>query len=810
MITRDDFLQKRREIIAADFRHLNPAQREAVLNPAGQTLILAGAGSGKTTVIVNRIACLIRYGSAYSEPDVPFGGDPEDDLRLICDYASGATQLEHEAFRARQLLQYNAPPAWAVMAITFTNKAAGELKARLERILGEDARDIWASTFHSACAKILRREARDGVIDYNDDFTIYDTDDSARVIKQIYKDLGIEEKTLPVKFVASRISSAKDKLIAPESFDDSFGGDAMLKQAGKVYAEYQKRLIASNALDFDDIIFVTVKMFEEHPEVLEKYRKRFKYILVDEYQDTSVAQFRLINLLAGKNGNLCVVGDDDQSIYKFRGATIENILSFDREYPNAKIIRLEQNYRSTSTILDAANGVIKNNLSRKGKTLWTAKVGGEKITEYCGENERDEAYFIGNCILRGMAEGRSARDYAVLYRSNAQSNAIETTISKMGISYRILAGHRFYDRKEIKDAIAYLCVINNPADSVRLTRIINEPKRGIGDTTVQNAQEIAVNTGETLFSVFEHAEKYAALSRAANKLKAFCDMINSLRAEAETLSISSLYSRVLEKTGYADMYRMENTYESRDRLENLSELLSSIENYEEENENATLRQFLEEVALISDVDALDENADACVLMTLHAAKGLEFPVVFIAGMEDGVFPGRQVMFEPGEIEEERRLCYVGITRAKEKLYFTRARMRTLYGQTLANPPSRFLQEIDEKLIDYQGVKSGAAARQSSSWGDGYGYGGYSRAGKVKTYYADEMPTNTAPIKPKSIFAPKKETPVLKAGDRVRHKTFGEGSVVRVTPMGNDTLLEIAFDGFGTKKLMANFAPLEKL
>ena len=816
MITRDDFLQKRREIIAAQFSHLNDRQRAAVLDPMGQTLILAGAGSGKTTVIVNRIACLLRYGAAYTEPDVPFGADPADDLRLITELAEGKEQPEQDAFRANLLMQFNAPPAWSMLAITFTNKAAGELKNRLAKLLGDSANDIWASTFHSACARILRLEAANGNIPYQRDFTIYDADDSKRVVKECYKALSIDEKNLPVKFTLSRISAAKDKLVSPEDFASVFEeNDAMIKQVGKVYKAYQQRLVASDAMDFDDLIRVTVEMFQTHPDVLEKYRRHFKYILVDEYQDTNVAQFKLVRLLAGDSGNLCVVGDDDQSIYKFRGATIENIMNFDREYPLAKVIRLEQNYRSTENILTAANSVIKNNYGRKGKTLWTAQPGGEKITEYCGGNEREEAMFIGTCILQGMSrDGRKASDFAVLYRSNAQSNALETIFRNMGIGYRIIGGHRFYDRQEIKDALSYLCVLNNPSDSVRLRRIINTPRRGIGDTTLDTAADIASSEGRTLYEVLQNADKYGALSRAASKLKAFTDIMDGLRSQAETLSLTALYSRMLEQTGYMAMYLAEGTPEARERMENLSELLTSIQAYEDDNEAASLGNFLEEVALMSDIDNYDSEADACVMMTLHAAKGLEFPVVFIPGMEEGVFPGRQSMFDANEVEEERRLAYVGITRAREKLYLTRAAVRSLYGQTLPNPASRFLREIDPAVMEYEGIPSGSPTRQTAA-GVGYGYsgrggygGGYGQS-RVTVTHISQSETKPA-AKPKSIFAEKKPPVKVEAGDRVKHKAFGEGTVKSVRPMGSDSLLEIAFDTVGTKKLMANFANLEKL
>ena len=809
MTTRDDFLKKRREIIESEFSKLNPAQREAVLSPAGQTLILAGAGSGKTTVIVNRIACLIKYGDACYSPEVPFGGDPEDDLRLITDLAEGKEQPEHERFRAKQLMQHNAPPPWAVMAITFTNKAAQELKDRLAAMLGDAAGEIWASTFHSACAKILRRESSEGKTGYGPDFAIYDTDDTARTIKECYKALSVDEKTLPVKFTASRISRAKDRLIGPEEFESEIAGnDAMLRQVGRVYKEYRKRLRSSNAMDFDDIIFNTVELFDKDPDVLEKYRRRFKYILVDEYQDTNAAQFRLINLLAGEKGNLCVVGDDDQSIYKFRGATVENIINFDTQYPAAKVVRLEQNYRSTSNILAAANSVIKNNLSRRSKTLWTAKKGGEKLTEYCGGNERDEAQYIGAQILRGLGEGRKACDFAVLYRSNAQSNVIETTFSKMGIGYRVVGGHRFYDRAEIKDMLSYLCVINNPSDTLRLTRIINVPRRGIGASTVTAAARIAAAESISLFDVIRRAGKYGELSKAAGRLTAFAEMIEELRADSEKLSLSELYQEVLDRTGYLNMYLEENTPESADRAENLRELMSSVEAYEDENENASLRSFLEEAALMSDIDNYDSEEDACVMMTLHAAKGLEFPVVFIAGMEEGVFPGNQVMYDPGEIEEERRLAYVGITRAKEKLFLTRAASRTLYGQTFPHPASRFIGEIDGGLLEHEGIQTAAGGRRGqTSWEDRD-----DDFVSIPAKAAVSRPAGTGMKKPflGSIYGERKKPPVLSAGDRVRHKAFGDGVVMSVREMGNDSLVEVKFDSVGTKKLMLNFAPLEKL
>lgn len=812
MHTREDFLSLRREIIDRQFSRLNAMQREAVYHTEGAVLILAGAGSGKTTVIVNRIAYLLRFGNAYLSPEVPFGGDSDEDYRLLAAFDAGAPLEPAEAERAERLLAVGAPPAWSVLAITFTNKAAAELKERLAKMLGEQAEEIWASTFHSSCVRILRREITALGGHYTSSFTIYDSDDSRRVIKECMKELNIDDKQLPPRSVQNMISAAKDKLLTPEAFAAGAGSEVRLTQVAKIFRAYQTRLENANALDFDDIIALTVRLLETCPDVLEKYQRRFRYILVDEYQDTNLAQFRLVSLLAGAHGNLCVVGDDDQSIYKFRGATIENILQFDKTFPGARVIRLEQNYRSTERILNAANDVIANNRGRRGKTLWTDNRGGAAITEYCGENERDEAYFIAASILQGVTkENRKLRDFAVLYRANAQSNIIETTLAKMGIAYRIIGGHRFYDRKEIKDALAYLSVIHNPADDVRLTRIINEPKRQIGVATLETARALAVQRGCSLFEIISHAGEFDSLSRAATKLTAFTGMIESLRAERESVPLHELYTHMLERTGYMDMYRAENTPEAADRIDNLSELLSSIESFEEENDEATLGAFLEEVSLMTDIDNYDAAADTVTLMTIHAAKGLEFPVVFLAGMEEGVFPGRQVMFEPEEIEEERRLAYVGITRAKEKLYLTRAAVRTLYGQTLPNRASRFVAEINPALLEYQGVaqRSDRTAYGGAGYGSGGGYGarGTARAGAVQTTRAASTPAAEGA---KKLFSQQKKPPVQVApGDRVRHKAFGGGTVRAVRPMGGDMLVEVQFDSVGTKKLMANFAGLEK-
>lgn len=796
-----DLLSLRRKIIDKEFSHLNGMQREAVYTAKGAVLILAGAGSGKTTVLVNRIAYLLKYGNAYLSSDIDLSGNIEDDERILTAYYNGDTLCEEDNERAEKLLKANVPPPYSVMAITFTNKAAAELKERIAKSIGEEkAADVWASTFHSACVKILRREVNSVDFTYSSDFTIYDADDSKRLIKDCMKSLGIDDKNLPVKLVQNVISGAKDKLIFPKGFISAAENDLRLRQIGSIYEMYQNRLYASNALDFDDIIMKTVQLFEEYPLVLEKYRRRFKYILVDEYQDTNSAQFKLVNLLAGERGNLCVVGDDDQSIYKFRGATIENILQFDKTYPSAKVIRLEQNYRSTQNILSAANDVISHNIGRRGKTLWTDKGSGPLITDYCGDNERDEAYFIGATILQDINKNnRSGKDFAILYRNNALSNIIETTLAKMGIPYRIIGGHRFYDRKEIKDAIAYLSVINNPHDDIRLKRIINEPKRSIGASSVDAAESIARRENTSIFSVISKAHNYPELSRSAAKFTAFVQMIENLREFAETSPLRELYTNMLEKTGYLEMYRLEATPEALERIENLNELLSSIDDFcDDYGDEASLRAFLEEVSLMTDIDNYDTSAETVTLMTIHAAKGLEFPIVFVVGMEDGVFPGRQAIFEPSEIEEERRLAYVAITRAKEKLYLTHARVRTLYGQTFPSQTSRFIKEINSILIKEEGI----TVRENRYAG---GYSQTPAAGKITT-------TKISPQAPKkTIFENKKEPPEkVDVGDRVKHKVFGEGNILSVKPMGNDTLLEVNFDTVGIKKLMANFAGLKKI
>ena len=782
-MTQEQLQALRRQVMEKEFSRMNPMQREAVFTTEGPLLILAGAGSGKTTVLVNRIANIVKYGCAYGAREFSVSLT-EEEIRMLEEYRDGTQEYTDEI---ADLLAVRPAKPWQILAITFTNKAAGELKERLEAMLGPDGQDIWASTFHSTCARILRRDGES--IGYTSHFTIYDTDDSKRVMKECQRLLNIDDKMLSHKTLLHEISHAKDSLISPEDYLNDAGDDVRLRKIGEAYRLYEKLLRDADAMDFDDMIVNTVKLLEENEEVRTRYQNRFRYVMVDEYQDTNHAQYRLTSLLAGGSGNLCVVGDDDQSIYRFRGATIENILSFEEQYHKAKVIRLEQNYRSTQNILDAANAVISHNTERKGKNLWTANGPGDKIVVENAFDEQEESTFIADTIMDSVKGGRKWSDHAVLYRMNAQSNAIERTFVRMGVPYRVIGGHRFYERKEIRDALAYLSVISNPADNIRLRRIINEPKRGIGATTINHAAQIAAGLGLSLYEVISHADEYEQLVRAAPRLRAFTQIIDGLAEAAEELPLNELFEKAMRDTGYLDSLALDReTYQ--DRLENIQELSSNLLRYSEDNEEGDLNGFLEEVALMTDIDNYNEEADTVVLMTLHSAKGLEFPVVFIPGMERGIFPGIQSLYSASEMEEERRLAYVGITRAKERLYLTHARTRMLYGSTSHNAPSPFLEEIPEGLVEE----------------------------KRKVTLSQQKPSVQRATKPKKTFdhsfgpaAPKPSAPAgsYRVGDTVGHKLFGTGVVLSAQPMGNDTLLEIAFEKAGTKKLMANFARLTK-
>ena len=731
---------------------LNERQKEAVLATEGPVLVLAGAGSGKTTVLVNRIAYMIS----------------EKHIR-----------------------------PWNILAITFTNKAAREMKDRIERLLGDTAKDMWIGTFHSVCVRILRSCI--DLLGYSRDFVIYDTADTKTVMKECLRELDIDEKSFPVRNVLSIISNAKNDLMDAATFENVYKSDYRMSIIAKIYYRYQTKLRKNNAVDFDDIILNTVKILSENPDVLSKYQDKFRYILVDEYQDTNNSQYLLINLLAQANRNLCVVGDDDQSIYKFRGANIGNILNFEDDYSDVQKITLDQNYRSTQNILDAANSVISNNKGRMGKSLWTSNGDGNRVYVYTGTNEYDEARYIARQIKKHFDEQGSFSDCAILYRTNAQSRVIEEMLMRESVPYKVLSGLRFYDRKEIKDIIAYLRVVYNPNDDVSLARIINEPKRKIGNATLEKARNIAREKETSLYDVISHADDYPEFKTAIKKLLSFSEIIQSLIKLKDTVTIEDLTGRILNDTGYMPALVMEDTTESKTRIENLGEFISVITEFEKNEETGnTLGEFLENISLVSDIDGYDENEDSAVLMTIHSAKGLEFPIVFLSGLEEGLFPGMRSMESDDDIEEERRLCYVAITRAKEQLYITKTISRTIHGKTMPTTASRFFKEIPveyledkttlqpkvAKVMQDLGVRNAAAPKKEVYMTKGFG-------SSVKSSGSTDY----------SKF---------KAGDTVEHRTFGRGEILKATPCGNDCILEIQFESIGFKRLMAAFAKVKKI
>ena len=735
---------------------LNAEQREAVFHTEGPLLILAGAGSGKTRVLTHRIAYLIEEK----------GINP-----------------------------------WNILAITFTNKAAGEMRERVDDIVGFGSESIWVSTFHSTCVRILRRHI--DRLGYDNNFTIYDSDDQKTLMKDVCKLLQIDTKTYRERTILSAISSAKDEMVTPEEYELNAYGDFSKKKIAEAYKEYERQLKANNALDFDDLLVKTVQLFQTQPEILEYYQDRFRYIMVDEYQDTNTVQFKLISLLAAKYKNLWLVGDDDQSIYKFRGANIQNILSFEKEFEDTKVIKLEQNYRSTSTILDAANAVIKNNVGRKAKSLWTENGEGEKIQFRQFDTAYDEAEYIVGDIRERVDNGKAAYcDHAVLYRTNAQSRLFEEKMITANIPYKIVGGVNFYARKEIKDLLAYLKTIDNGKDDLAVRRIINVPKRGIGLTTVNRITEAAQQRGISFYEALCSADLVPGLGRSISKLESFAAMIEYFRKEAEHLSITELMEEILTETGYVEELKAEGEEEAEARLQNIDEFLNKIAAYEEscEEELPTLSGFLEEVALVADIDSLDEESDYVVLMTLHSAKGLEFPYVYLAGMEDGIFPSYMTITadDPTEIEEERRLCYVGITRAKKELAMTCARRRMIRGETQYNKMSRFLKEVPPQLLS---------------------------TGKIVEKEELELPKQNSYVQAKQSFQAKPfmiSKPVQQfgvksgeglsygVGDRVRHMKFGEGTVTAITEGGRDYEVSVDFDSAGTKKMFASFAKLQKV
>lgn len=787
-------IQLRKRILDDEFSFLNDAQKKAVFHWDGPLLILAGAGSGKTTVIVNKISYIIRYGKTYTSEEVPDGLCEEDlDFLESC--------LEHkenrQTERFRRLMVVSPADPYNILAITFTNKAAAEMRERIEKKCGFSSGDLWALTFHSTCVRLLRRFI--DVLGYDRGFSIYDESDSLKLLETIIKKMNLSDQYKP-KTIKNYISKAKCAYQDPEEFSKTFENYYHPKTP-EIYREYQRSLQDANALDFDDLIFLTVKLLEEYPQIAEKVHRRFRYILVDEYQDTNPLQYRLVSLLS-RGGILCVVGDDDQSIYRFMGASVGNILNFEKDFAQAEVLRLEQNYRSTGVILDAANAVIGHNKARKGKNLWTEKKGGEKIFYSNVYDQREEGDYICRRISDGVLKGKKYNDFCILYRTNAQSNSLEMALRGNGIPYKIFGGLAFFKRKEVQDLLAYLSVISNVRDTTRIRRIINEPKRGIGPATVDRVAMLAEKDGISFYEVLLSAGSYPELSSAASKLKSFVMMIESFRHLSKTLPLSVLFSQIYEAIGYDMMLRSScDSTEYRSRTENIKELLSSIVQFEEDakklGNDPTLQGYLEQTALVSATDTLTESDDAVVLMTMHCAKGLEFDTVFVAGFEEGLFPSPQSCFEEADIEEERRLCYVTITRAKEHLHLLSAKSRLLYGRVVNGMPSRFLLEIPQDLLDTG--RSAAQKTVVSAAAVSVGSHTNPQIQKKKPAMSSTMFSQSRPAVSGAVYRP---------GQKVRHRTFGIGEILSVVNMTSDSLLEVRFEGVGIKKLMSNFAKLE--
>ena len=788
----DRYTELKNKALEKYFSHLNRPQQQAVFKITGPLLILAGAGSGKTTVLINRIANMIHFGNAYHSSEGSALASKAD-LAFLEDYCEGRST---DGSALADVIACRTIKPWSILAITFTNKAAGELQSRIEAMLGEEGRGVTACTFHSLCARILRRECSS--IGYDRTFTIYDTDDSLRVCKAILKEMQVNEKLFPARSVLDSISHCKEIFCSPRQALTE-AGDYQAQIKAQVYAEYQQRLHTANAMDFDDLLNNTVLLFEQFPDVLDHYQNLYKYIMVDEYQDTNAVQFRLVQLLAEKYGNLCVVGDDDQSIYRFRGATIENILSFEKVFgcdPERDVIRLEQNYRSTQNILDCANNLIVNNTERKGKNLFTVEGEGEKVTVYKAGDERREAQFIADTVTENVSRGAHYNDHAVLYRTNAQSREIELALTRSSVPYRVFGGLKFYDRKEIRDMLAYLQVINNDSDILRLRRIINEPKRGIGDTTVTKIEQIASDLGQTPIEVMLDADGLAPLASRASKLRSAAEMFRYFQDLAETVTLAELLDEVLDRSGYKTMLENQGE-EGQMRLENIAELKSAMLEYEDQTDEPTLEGYLEEIALYTDIDKYNEDDDYVAMMTIHSAKGLEFTNVFVAGMEENLFPSYRSVDSEQDIEEERRLAYVAITRAKRRLYLVHAENRRLYGSYQRNKVSRFIREIEHRCPE-------CLDKQTDPVFEGGFEGGSSRFSPVGSTTLEQQ------IERRREGAPAQSSETFSAGDRIHHKIFGNGTVLKVTSMANDALLEIAFDERGTKKVMAKYAKITKL
>ncbi len=791
-----EYVSARRAWLEHRFSGLNPMQRQAVLATEGPVLILAGAGSGKTTVLIQRIANLLRFGAASDSEQLP----PDADEK-------GLEALRSLSPEAEPYAVLDPVRPWRILAITFTNKAAQELKLRLEKLLNEGADDIWACTFHSACLRILRKEAE--LLGYESGFSIYDTADSQSLMKQILKDRNLDEKVYQPRSVLSEISRAKDARVLPEEYEKNAraGGNLRSMRVAELYGEYTRRLFAANAMDFDDLILNTVLLLERYEDRRLYWQQRFSYIMVDEYQDTNHLQYLLISLLAGGHGNLCVVGDDDQSIYRFRGATIENILSFEQQFPGCRSIRLEQNYRSTEQILDAANKVIRHNTGRKGKELWTSLGSGEDVRVCRLYDENEEASAVASDILADYSRGMQWQDHAILYRMNAQSSQFEFAFKRNGIPYRVIGGARFFDRAEIKDMLSYLSIIQDPKDELRLMRILNVPPRGIGAKSVEAARSLALQEGKPLFEILEKAENYPALSRPALRMREFAGMIRDL--QETKLGCAELYDLVLEKSGYLRMLEESKDPKDQSRIENVRELKTSMLGFENETGDSSLQAYLENIALYTDLDDMDRSEDSVVLMTIHSAKGLEFPVVYVVGMEEGIFPGIRAIGEADEMEEERRLCYVAFTRAKKKLVLTHARQRMLFGRTTANRVSRFLEESE--LVSGREESERRSAVRSGDWED---FQGETRGDPWRK--ASVQPASGRKPEGRSSFPLRRKpetssgdasAPILqlRVGQAVTHKAFGKGTVTKMTPMGGDHLIEIQFESVGSKKLMLKTA-----
>lgn len=785
------YLAAKRALFEKKYSFLNEMQRKSVFTANGPLLVIAGAGTGKTTLLVNRISYILKYGNAYFSELVPDGITEAD----VCELE----ELVREGNAEEEVLErfaVGAPAPWQVLSITFTNKAANEMKTRLERIVGESAEDVWCGTFHSMCLRILRANHEEAGLPKS--FTIYDSDDSKKVIADCMKQLSVDEKQLPAKTIISKISKAKDKLQTPQDFDDNIHHSDFKNQLiSSVYAMYQAKLTEAGAVDFDDIIMKTVILLRDNAEVREYYQRKFRYVLIDEFQDTNFAQFELAKLLSEGSGNLMVVGDDDQSIYKFRGATVENILTFDEKIKNAAIIKLEDNYRSTESILGAANSVIRHNYGRRGKELRACRGEGEKVFVKRVETQTDEAKFIINKIMElVIREKRKYGDFAVLYRVNAQSASLENVFAKSGVPYRLLGGMRFFERKEVKDILAYLSVVANSNDNLRLRRIINEPKRKIGEATINQIELLSETIGKSMFYVMENARSYPAVSKSASKFEMFVYLINALREISKKEGLAKLVEKTIELSGYGAMLAAaEENGETTERSENVRELISYAEEYEQNNEEATLESFLEDIALVADVDNYDSEADAVVLMTIHSAKGLEFPVVFLPGMEEEIFPSGRSVLQAEELEEERRLAYVAITRAKDRLFMIHAKERLFYGKTMYNPHSRFIEEIDAEFKNEEVPKE--KPKPKTEFGE--------KTRKVRI--SDELFTRSAVAA--NVGKTNVSSVTFRPGDRVKHLMFGEGTVLSAKKMGADIWYEIAFDKVGTKNLMATYAKLTK-